>query len=167
MRFHFPATTKYRPTVWLAVACITTLCGFVGRAGAEEVWLHDNSRVYGLIRGVTADGQIQVREATGTDRNVPLEEVIAIRFLGRSPLLVQSGTQEFRLAGGSRIRGQFLYNDGDLLHISTALAGPISLDLGYLRGFVAHAAGRFFRTQGGGASRDAGRPLQLGDGRCA
>lgn len=132
-----PTSTIRLSIVCLAVACTSALGGFLGRADAEEVWLHDNSRVFGLIRGVTADGQIQVREATGTDRNVPLEEVIAIRFLGRSPLLVQSGTQEFRLSGGSRIRGQILYNDGDQLHISTAMAGPISLDLGYLRGFVA------------------------------
>lgn len=137
MSLHSPPLAARRLVLLLAIACAATVSLRAVPALAEEVWLHDNSRVFGLVRGVTAEGKIQVREATGTDREVPLEEVIAIRFLGRSPLLVQSGTQEFRLSGGSRLRGQILYNDGDLIHLSTAVAGQISLDLGYLRGFVA------------------------------
>ncbi len=104
---------------------------------AEEIWLHDNSRVFGLIRAVTQDGKLGVLLHTGEERQIPLEEIIAIRFLGRNPLLVQSGVQEFRFIRGGKLRGQILQNDGDHLKIQTALAGAIDLDLSRLKGFVA------------------------------
>ncbi|QDU96141.1 NPCBM/NEW2 domain-containing protein [Lignipirellula cremea] len=103
---------------------------------AEEVWLHDNTRVYGLIRGVTSQGELQVLQATGDEARLPLENVIAIRFLGRTPLLIQSGAQEFRLQGGSRLRGQILQNEGDLLQLETAVAGAMAVNFSRLRGFV-------------------------------
>jgi hypothetical protein len=103
---------------------------------AEEVWLHDNTRLYGLVRGASSDGRLTVLQPTGQQQQVPLEDVVAIRFLGRSPLLVQSGTQEFRLVDGGRLRGQILQNEGNLLRVQTALAGLIELDLARLKGFV-------------------------------
>ena len=104
---------------------------------AEEIWLHDNSRVYGVVRAVNNAKQISVLQPTGQEKTVPLEEIIAIRFLGRSPLLVQSGMQDFRLVDGSSLRGQILYNSGDLATIKTALCGTIQLDLAYIKGFLA------------------------------
>lgn len=113
------------------------LIGAALPAAGEEVRLFDNSRVYGLIRGVTDSGEIVVQQPTGEQSTLRLEEVISIRFLGRNPLLVQTGTQEFRFLEGSRVRGQILYNEGDIVRVQTALAGTIDIDLGHLRGFVA------------------------------
>lgn len=103
---------------------------------AEEIWLHDNTRVFGLVRNVV-DGKLGVLLHTGEEKQIALEEIIAIRFLGRNPLLVQSGVQEFRFVRGGKLRGQILQNDGDKLKLQTALAGAVEVDLGQLRGFVA------------------------------
>lgn len=113
---------------------IVSLCS---PAQAEEIWLHDNTRLHGLVHSISAAGQITVALPAGNEQTVPLEDVIAIRFLGRIPLLVQSGTQEFRLIDGGRLRGQILANQGDRLRLQTALAGEIDLDLAHVRGFVA------------------------------
>jgi len=104
---------------------------------AEEIWLYDNSRIYGLVQGVSKEGKLIVLLPTGKEHRVKLEEIIAIRFLGRNPLLVQSGTQEFRFVNGGSLRGQILHNRGDLIHTRTAMAGTIDLNFSYLRGFVA------------------------------
>ncbi|MEX0703601.1 MAG: NPCBM/NEW2 domain-containing protein [Planctomycetales bacterium] len=106
-------------------------------ASAEEVRLFDNTRVYGLVRGVTEAGEVVVQQPTGEEQKLALENVITIRFLGRNPLLVQTGTQEFRFLEGSRLRGQILYNDADVVRVQTALAGVVDVDLGHLKGFVA------------------------------
>lgn len=105
-------------------------------ARAEEIWLHDNTRLYGLVRAATETGKIVIALPSGTEQEVPLEEVIAIRFLGRSPLLIQSGMQEFRLSDSSRLRGQVLSSHGDLVRTETALAGTIDLNLAHVKGFV-------------------------------
>lgn len=119
---------------WCAVMCVVLGCA---PGLAEEVWLHDNSRLYGLVQGVTESGRLVVALPAGTEESVPLEEIIAIRFLGRTPLLVQSGTQEFRFSDGGRLRGQIFANQGDLLRVQTALAGTIDINLAHLKGFVA------------------------------
>jgi hypothetical protein len=104
---------------------------------AEEIWKYDNSRLYGLVQGVTKQGELEVLLPTGKIEKVKLEEIIAIRFLGRNPLLVQSGTQEFRFVNGGWIRGQILQNDGDLIQVRTAMAGEIHVNFSRLAGFVA------------------------------
>lgn len=126
---HRAVKTGWQPVLLLLV--------FTAPVASEEIWLHDNSRVYGLVRGVDDTGQITVLQPAGDESAVPLENIIAIRFLGRSPLLVQSGMQDFRLVDGSSLRGQILYNNGDRVTLKTALSGTIDLDLGYVRGFVA------------------------------
>ena len=127
---------------FLLVACAlfwaaSAAGGACSRLYAEEIWLHDNSRVYGLVRSITPDGKLGVILHSGEERQIPLEEIIAIRFLGRSPLLVQSGVQEFRFIRGGKIRGQILLNAGDKVKIQTALAGQLDLDLAHMKGFVA------------------------------
>src|SRR5262249_51302295 len=107
------------------------------QARAEEIWLYDNTRLHGLVRGVTAAGEIVVALPVGTEEKVPLENVVAILYLGRTPLLIQSGTQEFRLNAGGRLRGQVLGQRGDRVLVRTALAGEIEIDLAYIKGFVA------------------------------
>ena len=119
------------------VVLLVVLTGMHSVLQAEELWLHDNTRVYGLVRGVDDSQQVAVLQPTGQQTTVPLEEIIAIRFLGRSPLLVQSGMQDFRLIDGSSLRGQILFNDGDLVTVNTALSGTIALDLAHVQGFVA------------------------------
>jgi len=107
-------------------------------ARAEEIWLHDNTRIYGLVRGVVSNGKaLEVLLPTGNKQTVKLEDVIAVRILGRSPLLVQSGTQEFRFVNGGRLRGRILKNDGDVMTIHTAMAGEVKINLATVKGFVA------------------------------
>jgi hypothetical protein len=72
---------------------------------AEEIWLHDNTRVYGLVQRVE-NGKLAVFRPTGKEELYPLEDIVSIRFLGRTPLLIQSGTQEFRFINGGTMRGQ-------------------------------------------------------------
>jgi len=103
----------------------------------EEIWLYDNSRVYGLVKGVTADKGVNILMPTGEQQKVRLEDIIAIRFLGRNPLLIQSGTQEFRFVNGGTLRGQIQANVGDLVKLHSAMAGLVSIDLARVKGFVA------------------------------
>jgi hypothetical protein len=104
---------------------------------AEEVWLYDNSRIYGLVKSVGADKTMVVQLPTGQEQKVPVEDVIAIRFLGRNPLLVQSGTQEFRFVNGGNLRGQILENKGNIVQLQTAMGGQVPVDLNKVKGFVA------------------------------
>jgi len=125
------------PKSFLIAALLAVVLAPAALVG-EEIWLYDNTRVYGLVRGVTADGnRLIVLLPTGETQEINLEEIIAIRFLGRNPLLVQSGTQEFRFVNGGAIRGQILGNTGDLINVRTAMAGGIDINFRHLRGFVA------------------------------
>ena len=133
----------------IAVAAIAATAALTARVRAEEIWLSDNSRVFGLIRSVTRDGKLGVLQHTGDERQIALEDIIAIRFLGRNPLLAQSGVQEFRFIRGGKLRGQILQNDGDRLKIQTALAGTIDLDLSCLKGFVALPMSGFIGRKAG------------------
>lgn len=109
---------------------------FAHRALAEEVWLHDNTRLYGQVRAVGESGDLVVLLPDGQEKQVSLESIVAVRFLGRTPLLIQTGTQELRFLDGGRLRGQVLANHGDALRMETALAGAIDVNLSHLRGFV-------------------------------
>lgn len=126
---------QVRTRVLMVAAAALVLVG-AGVALAEEIWLHDNSRIYGLVRDVDKAGTITVLQATGQEQKVPMEDVISVRFLGRNPLLVQSGTQEFRFINGGTVRGQILYNNGDLVLVQTAMAGLIEINLSHVKGFV-------------------------------
>lgn len=108
----------------------------VGTVSAEEIWLADNTRVFGLVKGASST-ELTVALYTGEDKSIPLEDIITIRYLGRTPLLVQTGVQEFRLTRGGTIRGQILQSNGDQLRVLTALAGIVDLDVGHMKGFVA------------------------------
>lgn len=103
---------------------------------AEEVWLRDNTRVYGLVSAIGENKTVVVTLPTGEEQKIPMEEIVAIRFLGRNPLLVQSGTQEFRFVNGGRIRGQILGNTGNVVQLDTAMAGAIHFDMSRIKGFV-------------------------------
>ena len=119
------------------VAALGVLMALRAGAFAEEIWLHDATRVYGLVQRVTADGKLGVLLPTGEETEVALEDIISIRFLGRDPLLVQTGTQEFRFINGGRLRGQILGTAGDRVRMQTAIAGARELDLAHFAGFVA------------------------------
>jgi len=106
-------------------------------ADAEEIWLHDGTRVYGLVQRITGDDKLGVLLPTGKENEIPLENIVSIRFLGRDPLLVQTGTQELRFVNGGRLRGQILGNEGDLVRVQTAMAGLQDLDMAWFKGFVA------------------------------
>jgi len=128
---------RRRAALVLAVGVfVSTLAA---RARAGEIWLHDNTRVCGLVRQVTEDQRLVVLLPTGRERKVVLEDVVSIRFLGRDPLLVQTGTQEFRSVNGPReagLRGQILGSKGDVVTVRTAVAGTLDLDLSHFKGFV-------------------------------
>jgi hypothetical protein len=125
------------PTAIQILILIITLIPAAVPAGAEEIWLQDNTRIWGLIQSVTADGKLGVLLTTGQESQIPLEDIISIGFLGRDPLLVQAGTQELRFVNGGVMRAQILENQGDLLKVQSAIAGPMDLDLSHLKGFVA------------------------------
>jgi hypothetical protein len=105
-------------------------------ANAEEIWLADNTRIFGLVKAASST-ELIVALYTGEDKKIPLEDIITIRYLGRTPLLVQTGVQEFRLTRGGTLRGEILQSNGDQLRILTALAGIVDLDVGHMKGFVA------------------------------
>jgi hypothetical protein len=103
---------------------------------AEEIWLFNDKRIYGLVEKVTADGKIAVFLPSSKQIEIPLSHIISIHFLGRNALLIQSGTQEFRLTDGSTLRGQILGNTGNKVQIDTAMAGILDMDLAYAQGFL-------------------------------
>jgi hypothetical protein len=104
---------------------------------AEEIWLHDATRVHGLVQRVTQDDKLGVLLPNGEEDEIPLEDIVSIRFLGRDPLLVQTGTQEFHFVNGGRLRGQILENQGDLVRVQTTMAGVENLNMSRFKGFVA------------------------------
>ena len=114
---------------------VLTLTGTVP-VHPEEIWLHNNDRVYGLVQDITPDGKLGLLLPTGEEKHIPLQDIIAIRFLGRSPLLIQSGTQEFRFVNGGRLRGQIVANNSDDLRVQTSFSGEIDINLSHLKGFV-------------------------------
>lgn len=103
---------------------------------AEEIRLFDNTYLYGSVIGIK-DNMLNIKLASGESKNVPLEEVIVIRFLGRIPLSLQTGSQEFRFVDGTRIRAMIDKNEGDTLFIKSYAAGNLSFDIAKLKGFVA------------------------------
>lgn len=121
-------------TVGLAIVCLLLACSERGRA--EEIWLHDNSRLYGLVQGIEAE-KLVIQLHSGERKSVPLEEVVAIRFMGRPNLMLQSGVQEFRFVQGGKLRGRIVGNESDLVVVESALAGTVRFDAGCLKGFVA------------------------------
>jgi hypothetical protein len=121
----------------VALAAGMLLLSAAAGARAEEIWLRDGSRAYGLVQRVAKGGKLGVLLPNGKEEMVPLERIISIRFLGRDPLLVQTGTQEFRFINGGRLRGQILGNKGDRIRVQTAIAGIHNLDMSRFAGFVA------------------------------
>ena len=140
-RMHSSPTARSAWRAWsvLASAILLALAGGpgTGSARAEEIWLYDNTRVSGWVQRVTPDEKLGVLLPTGEERDIPLENIVSIRFLGRDPLLIQAGTQEFRFVNGGKLRGQILSNEGDAVKVQTAAAGPLSLDLARFKGFLA------------------------------
>ncbi len=121
------------------ILVLTSICiGCLAPTYAEEVRLYDNKRIYGTISSIEDNGQsIVVLLPTGEEKKIPLTDIIAISFLGRSPLLVQSGTQEFRFINGSAVRGQMIRNQGNNVVAQSAIGGEnIQFDLSHLKGFV-------------------------------
>ena len=118
----------------LAVFLVGGLAAF--GAVAEELWLHDNTRVYGLVEQVS-DGKVHVFLPTTERKAIPLEDIVSIRFLGRDPLLIQTGTQEFRYINGGSLRAQIIGYEGNKALVESAMAGTLSFDLKHCRGFVA------------------------------
>ncbi len=107
-------------------------------AHAEEVRLYDNNRIYGTINSIEDNGQsIGVLLPTGEEKTIPMTDIIEINFLGRSPLLIQSGTQEFRFINGSAVLGQLIRNQGNNVVAQSAIVGEnMQFDLSRLKGFV-------------------------------
>lgn len=128
--------SRHLPTSASLAAALSLFALSAAIAPAEELRLHDETRVFGLVREVGPQGTLRVLQPTGELRDVVLEEVVSLRFLGRDPLLVQSGTQEFRLLDGSRLRGRIVENVGDRIRLETALAGETELDFSRVAGFV-------------------------------
>ena len=115
------------------MACL--LCLGALTAKAEEIRLFDNTYLYGSVIDIK-DNVLNIKLASGESKMVPMEEVIVIRFLGRIPLSLQTGSQEFRFVDGTRIRAMIDKNEGDTLFIRSYAAGNLSFDLSKLKGFI-------------------------------
>ncbi len=102
----------------------------------EEIRLHDDSRIQGIVNQVDEDGNLVVFTPAGEDVVVPIQDIISINFLGRSPLLVESGTQEFRFVNHGQLLGQILGHQGDKVTVDSGMAGIVHIDLKHIRGFV-------------------------------
>ncbi len=125
-------------TTWRTPVCmaLALLCGVAHGVRAEEIWLADNTRVYGLVQRVEDGNKVAVFLPEGKERIIAMEDIVAIRFFGRDPLLTQAGTQELRFVGRGYLRGQILGHEGDKLQVDTPMAGTVFLDMSHLRGFV-------------------------------
>ncbi len=105
---------------------------------AEEIWLYNNKRVYGMVNSIKDQGKsLSVLLPTGKEQIIQFEDIVAITFLGRNPLLIQSGTQEFRFVNGSRLRAKIVANEANAVVSETSVAGIVKFDLKGLKGFVA------------------------------
>jgi len=125
-----------RPLIRITVTAVALFL-ITGLLNSEEVWLYNNTRVYGMVNSVKDNGKgLGVLLPTGEEKTINLEDIIAIRFLGRNPLLIQSGTQEFRFINGSSLRGQIIGNKGNNIKVQTSMAGELLFDLCGLKGFV-------------------------------
>jgi len=94
----FPLAPRFSPFALVVVLLASAL------ARAEEIRLHDNERVYGLIDGLVGPNVLRVIDASGEPRQIPIEEVVSVTYRGRERRMIQSGTQEFRFVGGGRLR---------------------------------------------------------------
>jgi len=103
----------------------------------EEIRLHDNRRIYGLIDGLKDADTLRVIDADGSTKEVRIEDVVSITYRGRGRRMIQSGTQDFWFVGGGRLRAQIRRNRGDTLQLLTRTSGLIELDLNVFTGFVA------------------------------
>lgn len=118
-------------------AVIVLLAMFnIGRLTAEEIWLFDDTYLYGFIIEVTAKNELKVQLVTNEVRLVPLEDIVAISFRGRTALLTQTGTQEFRFLSGGAIRAEVLGNDGNCVRMQNRAMGSVSIGLEHFKGVV-------------------------------
>jgi hypothetical protein len=113
------------------------LVGAAGVGQAEEIRLYNNQRVYGLVDGLAAPNVLRVIEASGTLKEVPVEDIVSITYRGRERRMIQSGTQEFRFVDGALLRAEVVRNQGDDLHLLTRTSGPVTFNLDCFAGFVA------------------------------
>jgi len=102
---------------------------------AEEIRLYNDTYLYGSVIDIK-DNILNIKLASGESKMVPMEEIIVIHFLGRVPLSLQTGSQEFRYIDGSRIRAMIDKNEGDDLFVKSYAAGNLKFDISKLRGFV-------------------------------
>lgn len=102
---------------------------------AEEIRLYNDTYLYGSVIDIK-DNMLNIKLASGESKMVPMEEIIVIHFLGRVPLSLQTGSQEFRYIDGSRIRAMIDKNEGDTLFVKSYAAGNLKFDISKLRGFV-------------------------------
>jgi hypothetical protein len=134
-----PASCCFHVVVWLQGLILLAACApfFTATLRAEEIWLCDNSRLYGIVAEAGADGtSIKVLLPDDSARELPLAEIIAITFRGRPPAFLQSGTQEFHFVSGGSLRGEVLGFNQNALCILTNGCGAIETDTKNLQGFL-------------------------------
>lgn len=117
----------------LALCCAVSIAQTLR---AEEFWLCDDSYLYGFVTGIDDNQALSIHLASGETRAVPLEEIVAIRFRGRTPTLIQTGTQEFRFLSGGALRAEILGQEGNNLALHSHLVGEVRIGLDHFKGFV-------------------------------
>lgn len=115
------------------IVCLLILSNVLLKA--EEIRLFDNTYLYGSVIDIK-DNILNIKLASGESKMVPMEDIIVIRFLGRVPLSLQTGSQEFRYVDGTRIRAMIDKNEGDTLFVKSYAAGNLKFDISKLKGFV-------------------------------
>jgi hypothetical protein len=117
------------------LAVLVLLAAFVRPAAAEEIWLADNTRLYGLVSGLKGEA-FEITLASGEVRTVPLKDAIAISFRGRTPRFVESGTQELVFLRGGALRGTILGQSDESVVLMTCASGPVAVDMRKLMGMI-------------------------------
>ena len=124
-------------SAFVCLLAAVALAIFAGVGRAEEIRLHNNQRIYGLIDGLAGPNMLRVIDASGALRDVSIEDIVSITYRGRERRMIQSGTQEFRFIDGGILRAEVLGNQGDDLRLLTRTSGEVSFNLDCFTGFVA------------------------------
>jgi hypothetical protein len=120
----------------ITVLLLTVLSGiFLDRVRAEEIWLVDNTRIYGLVTGAR-ENAFEITLPSSEVKVVALDDVIAIGFRGRTPRFTQIGTQEIVFQRGGVLRGEIIEQTGENISVMSSASGPVAVDTRKLTGLI-------------------------------
>ncbi len=118
------------------------LAATVSPLPAAEIKLFDGQRLAALIEAYDRSGEMTVFLTSGERKRIPLYDITAIHFSGRSEYFIRTGDQACLFNTGGQMCGavEELQN-GDVLVIQSQSLGRHALPLRFLRGFIGLAMG--------------------------